>query len=67
MGLCSLCNGTIGKSLVTPTGGDSYSSGKNYGGLMAMDPTQVNYIVKHHDLTSDIQTDPCDPPDKILI
>ncbi|WPR75964.1 hypothetical protein [Algoriphagus sp. NG3] len=29
-------NGTIGKSWVTPIGRDSYSSGKNHGGLMAM-------------------------------
>ncbi|MCE7057866.1 hypothetical protein LZF95_24495 [Algoriphagus sp. AGSA1] len=28
--------GTFGKSLVTPTYVDSYSSGKNYGGLRAM-------------------------------
>ncbi|MCE7055792.1 hypothetical protein LZF95_14015 [Algoriphagus sp. AGSA1] len=31
-------NGTIGKSWGTPRGGDSYSSGKNYGGLLAMEP-----------------------------
>ncbi|MCE7053560.1 hypothetical protein LZF95_02640 [Algoriphagus sp. AGSA1] len=29
--------GTIGKSWGTPRGGDSYSSGKNYVGLVAME------------------------------
>ncbi|MCE7057782.1 hypothetical protein LZF95_24070 [Algoriphagus sp. AGSA1] len=34
-GFAKSANGTIGKSCGTPTGGDSYSSGKNYGGYVA--------------------------------